>query len=262
MALINCSECAKEVSDKAATCPNCGVSINRQEKQRKKISQKTKTIFIILSVVVVLGGAGAFAGYKIHTSNLEKARVIAEEGRIAEEERIIAEENQEIANSFNGFVADLQNKDTLSQVEVLELDRRFDELTEAQKELVDVDAISKAKELRPIELAVIGAIDVVKDAVWDSSSVILMEAKVKEDVGLWRYSVLIRYSATNAFGGRTENLVVLNLDEKYKDVIYPLSKLTGRQREHLENGGRYIYYTGLESLEIVICEDRITANIK
>jgi predicted RNA-binding Zn-ribbon protein involved in translation (DUF1610 family) len=28
MALIKCSECAKEVSDKAAACPNCGAPLN------------------------------------------------------------------------------------------------------------------------------------------------------------------------------------------------------------------------------------------
>lgn len=28
MALINCTECGKEVSDKAANCPNCGAPIN------------------------------------------------------------------------------------------------------------------------------------------------------------------------------------------------------------------------------------------
>ncbi len=28
MALINCPECGKEVSDKATTCPNCGCPIN------------------------------------------------------------------------------------------------------------------------------------------------------------------------------------------------------------------------------------------
>ncbi len=30
MALINCPECGKEVSDKAESCPNCGFIINRQ----------------------------------------------------------------------------------------------------------------------------------------------------------------------------------------------------------------------------------------
>lgn len=28
MALINCPECGKEISDKALSCPNCGVPIN------------------------------------------------------------------------------------------------------------------------------------------------------------------------------------------------------------------------------------------
>jgi len=31
MALINCPECGKEVSDLAAACPNCGVTIKKQE---------------------------------------------------------------------------------------------------------------------------------------------------------------------------------------------------------------------------------------
>ncbi len=30
MALINCSECGKQVSDKAASCPSCGNPINQQ----------------------------------------------------------------------------------------------------------------------------------------------------------------------------------------------------------------------------------------
>lgn len=30
MALINCPECGKEVSDKAKTCPNCGIAITKE----------------------------------------------------------------------------------------------------------------------------------------------------------------------------------------------------------------------------------------
>lgn len=30
MALIKCSECGKEVSDKATSCPNCGCPINSE----------------------------------------------------------------------------------------------------------------------------------------------------------------------------------------------------------------------------------------
>ena len=37
MALINCPECGKEISDKAASCPNCGCPIEKREKDDKKI---------------------------------------------------------------------------------------------------------------------------------------------------------------------------------------------------------------------------------
>ena len=32
LALIKCSECGKEVSDKAESCPNCGNPINKESK--------------------------------------------------------------------------------------------------------------------------------------------------------------------------------------------------------------------------------------
>lgn len=33
MALINCPECGKEISDQAISCPNCGTPINKTEKK-------------------------------------------------------------------------------------------------------------------------------------------------------------------------------------------------------------------------------------
>lgn len=32
MALIKCSECGKEISDKASTCPNCGMPLQREDR--------------------------------------------------------------------------------------------------------------------------------------------------------------------------------------------------------------------------------------
>lgn len=34
MALIKCSECGKEISDKAESCPNCGNPINKKEESK------------------------------------------------------------------------------------------------------------------------------------------------------------------------------------------------------------------------------------
>ena len=87
MALINCTECNKEISDKADSCPNCGISFNRKE-NKVKISKKTKIIAIILSIIIILGGIGSFIGYNIYTEN----RRIAEEHLRAEEEQRLEEE--------------------------------------------------------------------------------------------------------------------------------------------------------------------------
>lgn len=37
MALINCPECGKEISDKAASCPNCGCPIKKTDQEEKRI---------------------------------------------------------------------------------------------------------------------------------------------------------------------------------------------------------------------------------
>jgi len=40
MALINCSECNKEISDKAALCPGCGAPINIMQDMKEKDDPK------------------------------------------------------------------------------------------------------------------------------------------------------------------------------------------------------------------------------
>lgn len=40
MALIKCSECGKEISDKATTCPNCGCPINKSKSNKKKSNEE------------------------------------------------------------------------------------------------------------------------------------------------------------------------------------------------------------------------------
>lgn len=61
MALINCPECKKEVSDSAKTCPHCGYKLIEDEVQRtntQSIKPKKKsgclTLFIIVAVLLVI----------------------------------------------------------------------------------------------------------------------------------------------------------------------------------------------------------------
>ncbi|CAK7025569.1 zinc ribbon domain-containing protein [Saezia sanguinis] len=55
MALINCPECNKEVSDKAETCPNCGIKINTNTTTIASAGNKTLDLGILLLVLPVIG---------------------------------------------------------------------------------------------------------------------------------------------------------------------------------------------------------------
>ncbi|MBD5535635.1 MAG: zinc ribbon domain-containing protein [Lachnospiraceae bacterium] len=61
MALINCPECNKEISNTAKTCPNCGYKINK-EKCIFRILNNTITFIlsIILDIVVGIIGISLF----------------------------------------------------------------------------------------------------------------------------------------------------------------------------------------------------------
>lgn len=53
MALINCPECNKEVSDTAENCPNCGYTLN-PKRNAKKVIEKKAGVFQIISLVTLV----------------------------------------------------------------------------------------------------------------------------------------------------------------------------------------------------------------
>jgi hypothetical protein len=56
MALINCPECEKEISDKAKECPHCGYNV---EQKRLSLKMTKKLKFILLSIItvsIIVGG--------------------------------------------------------------------------------------------------------------------------------------------------------------------------------------------------------------
>jgi len=54
MALINCPECNREVSDTAMTCPNCGYSLKETTKDVVKKTMKNSRKKIIATVIVLI----------------------------------------------------------------------------------------------------------------------------------------------------------------------------------------------------------------
>jgi DNA-directed RNA polymerase subunit RPC12/RpoP len=83
VALINCSECGKEVSDKATSCPNCGAPIATKDAvtfDPKPHAKVTRTgakwegigfvlilvgIILALAVNGTLGGILAYVGFVV-----------------------------------------------------------------------------------------------------------------------------------------------------------------------------------------------------
>ena len=64
MALIKCSQCGHEISDKANHCPHCG------KKVEKKFFTKTRIIIGVISLVAII--AIIFNVYLLHTRNTDK----------------------------------------------------------------------------------------------------------------------------------------------------------------------------------------------
>ena len=67
MAMIKCSECGNDVSDKAGSCPNCGAPISNSPSSSRTIEETSKTwkshqLFGGLATVVGLVGAMAIGG--------------------------------------------------------------------------------------------------------------------------------------------------------------------------------------------------------
>lgn len=51
MALINCPECGKEISDQAKTCPGCGCPIIKQKIKRQL--SKNQKLYIVLGLICI-----------------------------------------------------------------------------------------------------------------------------------------------------------------------------------------------------------------
>ncbi len=92
MALIKCPECGKEISDKAASCPNCGCPISMAESNRTEImnddtekssirsspvvkNSNTKVIFIALVACILFAIIAVIVGRGISKKNAEAKRI-------------------------------------------------------------------------------------------------------------------------------------------------------------------------------------------
>lgn len=66
MALIKCSECGREISDQAETCPNCGSTTKYGLRQKEQqVKEKKKTTGNIAHIIGMV--AGLIIVYAVYT---------------------------------------------------------------------------------------------------------------------------------------------------------------------------------------------------
>ena len=73
MALINCKECGKEMSDTLKKCPHCGY-INKDSKNGKNFFQNNKKLIIIIGVILVV----CIVGIVVYNKKIEQDIIQAE----------------------------------------------------------------------------------------------------------------------------------------------------------------------------------------
>ena len=56
MALVNCHECHKQVSDTARICPNCGAPVRATQQRIMKWNLTVIAIGMVVMLIVTIGG--------------------------------------------------------------------------------------------------------------------------------------------------------------------------------------------------------------
>lgn len=88
MALINCPECNKEISDKVKACPHCGYPFISDEDKNVTINKKNhKILFIIpllVLMLVVIGGSFYYIKVIKPSNNYKEAVKLLESGKYEE----------------------------------------------------------------------------------------------------------------------------------------------------------------------------------
>lgn len=164
MALINCPECNKEISDTVKKCPNCGMKIKSSKKE--KMSLKTQKMLAISGVliaicIIALLGGNAILGLDAS----EKAQVVILNNMISEIiEFDLDEKSESQLEIYNNSCGELfEAYEQLSWKQKIRI-KGFDEF---EKQVKDVE--DKRNQIRSEEIQkVVSLIDAIGEVTLDS----------------------------------------------------------------------------------------------
>ena len=92
MAIINCPECGKEISDQAVACPSCGFEINSRRENKT-----SRTLLVVL--LVILAVAAALATVLVVKQKQKQAALDTYYNNFADTVTMIAESAEEVEES-------------------------------------------------------------------------------------------------------------------------------------------------------------------
>lgn len=110
MALINCPECGKEISDQASVCPNCGVKIASSGIEIKSTPKKNFNGKLIIVAVILIAIVGVIA-WNSYYQKYSKVNIIDTEAYLGYGDvKGVSFEGDELTwSSSNEAVAKVQN---------------------------------------------------------------------------------------------------------------------------------------------------------
>ena len=282
MALINCPECGREISDTVKQCPNCGFIL----KVKKKRSKMSKIIASVIILIVIAGIASFIVIQAIKKQQEELATINTTIQSLKQGVIPSQQEYDELVAKYNGLSdkdkeniedAEILNKfqnvdiDNLSQIaqkindmsestsftEIANVKKEYESLGLDEKALMDISKLTSLMELSDIENAALAACKNIKSCMKSEDSFKIKGITVKNDLdSMHFYWVLVEYSGTNSFGASVDNTSCFGITSEFEDPFFPLAQLTGVSK-YLNDTSSYNEYIGCDKTEIKVDADKI-----
>ena len=182
----------------------------------------------------------------------------AYENAMAEYESLFAN-----INGVNNLIEKYTKAESLTQDEVDELNRKYDALSDIEKEQINKYQLSQATALKSLEKCAIQGIKQIRSQLKNPSGLELLEVTIKEKDTPGTAFVYIEYSGTNSFGARISDTATLDVTETSGDGFYALALISPYESANpdqilLLNFSQYLK---LNSREIKLDPERLMNNL-
>ena len=165
-------------------------------------------------------------------------------------------------DSIHSIISDIDNgiaQNKIAYKDVKDIEDRFSKLTSEEKKYVlNIDRLSKFKELNEYDKASIAAVKYLRQILKSSDSMTISEINAKKEEG--NYFIKVNYSATNSFGGRNDDVVCLDVLSEFKIGFISLSDTPDEFRE---TSDLYLgaYLNEFKSIEYPVDCEKVLDNI-